>query len=139
MGLSAAIDGGMKINGNTVVEQPETHSNPALSLQERVMFDPETHYRQERDESPRFQDRLLLSDLQDQHMSLSTSAVSTTRWIWIKFTITILTAQGKTTSTALLQLSSCGTSVYLGQYERVWFSLEALSNIDAPRRPSAQT
>lgn len=51
MGLSTATDGGMKISGNTVVEQPEAHSNLALSLQERVMFDPETHYRQERDES----------------------------------------------------------------------------------------
>lgn len=62
--------------------------------------------RQERDESPRVQDRLLLSDLQDQHTPLSTYAVSTTGWIWIKFTITILTVQKMTTSTALLQLSS---------------------------------
>lgn len=135
MGLSAATDGGMKISGNTVVEQPEVHSNPALSLQERVVFDPETHNRQERDESPRVQDRLLLSDLQDQHMSLSTYAVSTTAWIWIKFTITIITAQGKTTSTALLQLSSYGTSVYLGQYEPNWFPLEALTNIAASCNP----
>lgn len=93
----------MKISGNTVVEQPEAHSNPALSLQERVMFDPETHYRQERDKSLRVQDRLLLSDLQDQHMPISSYAVSTTGWIWMKFTITILTAQRVTTSTALLQ------------------------------------
>lgn len=122
-----------------MVEQPEVHSNPALSLQERVMFDPETHDRQERDESSRVQDRLLLSDLQDQHMSQSTYAVSTTGWIWIKFTITILTAQGKTTSTALLQLRSYGTSVYLGRYEPVWFPLEALTSIAVSCNPSAQT
>lgn len=98
------------------------------------MFDPEAHYRQERDESPRVQDRLLLSDLQDQHTPLSTCAVSTTGWIWIKFTITILTVQKMTTSTALLQLSSYGTFVYLDR-----FPLEALTNIAASRNPSAQT
>lgn len=75
MGLSAVPVGGMKISGNTVIEQPEAHSNPAISLQERVMFDLETHNRQVREESPRVQDRLLLSDLQDQHMPISTYAV----------------------------------------------------------------
>lgn len=81
--LSAATGGGMKISGNTVVEQPEAHRResclilgPTTDRREMSLRESRTDY------------------LQDHHMPISTYAVSTTGWIWMKFTITILTAQG---------------------------------------------
>lgn len=57
----------------------------------------------------------------------------------MKFTVTILTAQGVTTPTDLLQLSSYGTFVSPGRYEPAWFALEALTTIAASSFPSTQT
>lgn len=42
-----------KVGGYYVVDQRQTHRNLTLRVQEKALFDSETHKRQEGDESPR--------------------------------------------------------------------------------------
>lgn len=54
-----------KVGEHPVVEKPEAHSNLALRVHERAMFDPDRPTRNKRGVS--LQDRIILLDPQVQH------------------------------------------------------------------------